>query len=269
MTATAIIAITPQDFFIIVRLALTVLKVSLTEAPTKGTKLLIANLVVFKEIESALWESVLLYDSTNIKSDITNTVTDVNVVLTVFEIPLTSQQLFKHLTHPNAKHILISGSINESKKVSTTLMNNMKELFITTALDIFPLIVSVLIIIGIKLFITLHKSFIYAAVFDAKALQTFKTVIEIQRAEQMEKILLALVSDKELLRILNIEIMIIKAKIEANSFKTVFIPEVKYDSVSSKKDFSLISPFINCEKSPSNNSLGKKSCTYSGSESLK
>ena len=54
MTATAIIAITPQDFFIIVRLALTVLKVSLTEAPTKGTKLLIANLVVFKEIESAL-----------------------------------------------------------------------------------------------------------------------------------------------------------------------------------------------------------------------
>ncbi len=60
ITATAIIAIIPQDFFINERLALTVLSASLTEAPTNGTKLLIANLAVFKEMESALCERVFL-----------------------------------------------------------------------------------------------------------------------------------------------------------------------------------------------------------------
>ncbi len=151
--------------------------------------------------------------------------TEVKVVLTVFEIPLTSQQLANDFTQPNAKHILISGSIKASKKPSTTLINKITELLITTALDILPLMVNKLIIIGIKLFITLHKSFIYNEAFEAKVLQIFKTVIATQRVEQIEKVLLTLVSEREELSVLKIEITIIKAKIEAKPFKTVFKPE--------------------------------------------
>ena len=54
ITAIAIIAIIPEDFLIKERLEETVRIASLTEEPTKGTKLLIANLTVFCERESAL-----------------------------------------------------------------------------------------------------------------------------------------------------------------------------------------------------------------------
>ena len=60
ITAMAIIAIIPQDFLIKERLEETVRIASFTEEPTKGTKLLIANLTVFCDRESALCERVLL-----------------------------------------------------------------------------------------------------------------------------------------------------------------------------------------------------------------
>ena len=53
-TAKEIIPIIPEDFFIRSRLEFTVLKASFTDAPTRGTKLLIANLAVLIETESAL-----------------------------------------------------------------------------------------------------------------------------------------------------------------------------------------------------------------------
>lgn len=51
-TAIAIIAMMPHEFLISERLAVTVFNDSLTLEPTKGTKLLIANLAVFIEIVS-------------------------------------------------------------------------------------------------------------------------------------------------------------------------------------------------------------------------
>lgn len=51
-TAIEIIATIPHEFLISERLDVTVLKDSFTEEPTKGTKLLIANLAVLMDIES-------------------------------------------------------------------------------------------------------------------------------------------------------------------------------------------------------------------------
>ena len=59
-TTIAIMAIIPQEFFISERLEETVLNASLTDEPTKGTKLLIANRAVFSEIVSTLCERVFL-----------------------------------------------------------------------------------------------------------------------------------------------------------------------------------------------------------------
>ena len=50
----AINAITPQEFLINDKLAVTARKLSFMLEPTRGTKLLMANLVVFNEILSAL-----------------------------------------------------------------------------------------------------------------------------------------------------------------------------------------------------------------------
>lgn len=75
--AIEIIAITPQEFFIKERLDVTVLNASFIDEPTMGTKLLIANLAVFIERLSALWDRMFLKDKTNINIDIMNTVTEV------------------------------------------------------------------------------------------------------------------------------------------------------------------------------------------------
>ena len=92
------------------RLEDTVLKASLTEEPTKGTKLPMANRAVFNERVSTPCESVLLYDKTNIRIDIVKTVTDVKVDFIIFVTPLKSQLLDKAFTHPNAKQILVIGN---------------------------------------------------------------------------------------------------------------------------------------------------------------
>lgn len=89
-SAIVIIAIIPQEFFMSERLAVTVLKASFTVEPIIGIKLLIANLAVFIEIESAVCDKTFLQDKTNIKIDIINTVTPVNVFFNVLDIPLKS-----------------------------------------------------------------------------------------------------------------------------------------------------------------------------------
>lgn len=59
-TTIAIMAIIPQEFLISDRLEETVLSASLTDEPTKGTKLLMAKRAVFKERVSTLCERVFL-----------------------------------------------------------------------------------------------------------------------------------------------------------------------------------------------------------------
>lgn len=59
-TTMEIIAIIPQEFFINERLEVTVLKASFTDEPTRGTKLLIANLAVFIDMLSTLWVRIFL-----------------------------------------------------------------------------------------------------------------------------------------------------------------------------------------------------------------
>ena len=110
-TTIEMIAITPQEFFMIDKLAVTVLKLSFTLEPTTGTKLLIANLAVLMDKESTLCESVFLYDKTNMKIDITKIVTEIKVVLTVFDIPLKSHSFPMDFTQQKARHIFTRGSI--------------------------------------------------------------------------------------------------------------------------------------------------------------
>lgn len=59
-TAIDIIPIIPQELLIKERLAVTVRRDSFIDEPTKGTKLLIANLAVFTEMESTLCAMVFL-----------------------------------------------------------------------------------------------------------------------------------------------------------------------------------------------------------------
>lgn len=91
--------------------------------------------------------------------DIIKTVTEVNVFFTVLVIPLKSNSLFSDRTQAKERLILISGIIQISKKPSTMLINSIIDPFETTALEILPLIVIRVSIMGMKAFITLHKIF--------------------------------------------------------------------------------------------------------------
>ena len=155
MSAIDIMAITPHEFLIKEREEEIVFKASLTDAPTKGVKLLMAKRAVFKVIVSTLSEIVFFNEKINIKIDIIKTVTDVNVVLTSFEIPLNSMPPIA-LIQLNIRDKLTSGSINTSKKPSTKEINKTMEEFDTVADDIFPLTSCKLIIIGAKALITLQ-----------------------------------------------------------------------------------------------------------------
>ena len=81
------------------------------------------------------------------------------MLFTVFDILERSCPLFSDLTHENERHILIRGSILTTKKPSIMLINSTIELFDTTALDVFPLIIKSATIIGINAFITLQRVF--------------------------------------------------------------------------------------------------------------
>ena len=242
-TAKEIIPIIPEVFLIKSRLELTVLKVSFTEEPTNGTKLLIANRAVLIETESALCDRVLLKDNTNIKIDITNTVTDENVFFTVFDIPPKSKPCPTLLIQAKERHILISGNIKAIKKPSTKLIISSIVPLITAALDIFPLIDKREIIIGIKAFITPHRIFKYSDVNMVIRWHIEKTAIDTHSVEQSERAL----PDKalqELVSALKILIIISKARMAPKFLSTESIPESKYETVSSNRLFSLISPFM-------------------------
>ena len=87
MRKTIKIPLTPHERLIIPMLEDTVLSASFIEEPTKGTKLLIANLAVFNETVSAPCAKTFFSEKINVKIDIMKTVTEVKAVLTAFDIP--------------------------------------------------------------------------------------------------------------------------------------------------------------------------------------
>ena len=267
--AIEIIPIIPDDFFIKSKLEFTVRKASLTEAPTNGTKLLIAKRAVLIDKESALCESVLLNDKTNINIDITNTVTEEKVVFTVLEMPLKSTLCPTLFIQAKDKHILISGSINAIKNPSTKLINKSIVPLIIIALETLPLIVKRAMIIGMKAFITLHKICKYSHTYVVICKQIEKTAIDMQRVEHKERILLTPVLTEPAQNVLKMLIMIINASIEPKLFKTLSKPENRYETVSSSILISLKLPFKSSLIFHSNASSGIYSNTYSGKAFLK
>ena len=120
-----------------------------------GTKLLIANLAVFIDIESAPCAKIFLKEKTNIKIDMTNTVTEVKVFLISLDMPPNSipPSAFIQL---NIRHKFTKGSMKATKKPSTIEINKTIEALDIVAEVIFPLIICIVAIIGAKALITLQ-----------------------------------------------------------------------------------------------------------------
>ena len=195
--------------------------------------------------------------------------TEVKVVFIVFETPPKSRSELIDLAQPKARHIFVNGSMNTSRNFSIILINSIIEPFVTIAVDILPPIVNKAIIKGINALITLHNISMYEAVLDTRELQILNTVSAIQRVEHKENAWEAALLLTAPQRVVNIEIIIIKVRIVAKLFMTMFIPERKYVAIKSKNVFSLISPAISAVKSPFNSSEGKKSSTSLGRELMK
>ena len=191
--------------------------------------------------------------------------TDVKVVFKVFEIPPKSISPFSDFAQPKARHIFVIGSINTIKNLSTTFMKSTIEPFVMIAVEIPPLIVKSTSIKGINAPIILHRIFIYSEALVTSEPHMLKTVIAMHNVEQRDKILDILLLFSAPQSVLKIDIIMIRARIDAKPFTTTFIPDIRYEDIKSKKDFSSISPLVSVEKSPLRSSFGKKSVTLSGS----
>ena len=99
---------------------------------------------------------MFLYENTNIKIDIKNTVTEVNVFLTVFDIPLKSHPPIDFIQE-KAMHIFVSGNRKTTIISSITEINSSIEPFVIVAPVTFPLKIISEAITGAKALITLHK----------------------------------------------------------------------------------------------------------------
>ena len=86
-------------------------------------------------------------------------VTEVNVVLINFDIPPTSLPP-TDLTQLNAIQILTSGSMQVISKASVIEINNIIAPLLIAAVDIFPLIICIVAIIGAKDDIALQRIFV-------------------------------------------------------------------------------------------------------------
>ena len=156
--ATTIIAVIPQEFFIIARLDVIVLNASFTVEPIIGIKLLIANFAVLIDRLSAVCDMIFLQDKTNMNTDITKIVTPVKVFLKIFEMPPKSYCEVKDFIIAKQIHMLTIGSIKATKYRSVIAINNTNEAFAIPPLVIFPVITYNEAINGAKLSITLHKA---------------------------------------------------------------------------------------------------------------
>ena len=143
---------TPHEPFIIPMLEDTVLNDSFTDAPTRGTKLLIANLAVLSESVSAPCAKTFLSEKTKVKIDIIKTVTEVKVVRVTLEIAPNSYPPIDFIQE-NIIESFINGNISLTRQVFITAIKIIIEVFSSIALEIFPLIISTVVIIGTNAFI--------------------------------------------------------------------------------------------------------------------
>lgn len=200
-------------------LVATVLKASLTEAPTRGTKLLIAKRAVFKVRLSELWDNMFFVVKININIDITKTVTEVKVVFNVFEIPL-------KLPPPSglmqAKDIqsFTRGSIKPTKNASINDISTSISVFKTTALERLPFIMLSVVISGTNAFITLDSVFKYEPTVLESEIQTLNTVSVTTRIEHIENDFFNASFVNELARVEKIDDMISKISIPENTLIT-------------------------------------------------
>lgn len=156
---------TPLELFIIPMLDDTAFKESLTDAPTKGTKLLIANRAVFNEIVSALCAKTFFNEKTKVKIDIIKTVIEVNIVRVDFENPENSYPPID-LMQLKIIDSFIKGNMNFVRQLLITAIKSIIEVFKIAALEIFPLIISIDVIMGTKEFIDSQSAVRYVLTYS-------------------------------------------------------------------------------------------------------
>lgn len=200
-------------------LVATVLKASLTEAPTRGTKLLIAKRAVFRVRLSELWDNMFLVVKININIDITKTVTEVKVVFNVFEIPLKLPPP-RGFMQANDIHSFTSGSIKPTKKASINEISTSINVFKTTALEMFPFIMLSVVIKGANAFITCDSVFKYDPTVLEREIQTLNTVSVTTRIEHIENDFFNASFVSEFARVEKIDDMISKINIPENTLTT-------------------------------------------------
>lgn len=186
--AIIIMAKIPQEPFITEMLLVTVRNASLMEEPTRGTKLLIANLAVFIDKLSCPCANTFLHERMNINTDIVKIVTEVKVVLIVFEIPPKLKAPPKALIQAKDMQAFVRGNIQTTKKPSTIEINNIIDPFVIDALVTLPVIIIIVTMIGEKALITLHSSLKYEVTLVARIEQILNTVRAIHNPEQTENI---------------------------------------------------------------------------------
>ena len=236
-TTIVIIPSIPDVLLMRDKLVVTDFKASFTEAPTNGTRLLIANRAVLIDKESAPCAIVFLYEKTNIKTDIEKTVIDEKVTFNVFEIPLKSHALLSELMQPNERQADVIGSINLAKKLSMKEMKSSIELLVTIALVVLPVMIVREIIIGVNEFITFDNKLTNVIVDFESSVTTPKIHKETDKVVSMENEKLTFCSSEDF-KVLKKLSKIINSRNEAKLFKTFPIPPVKYSTAKLKKLFS-------------------------------
>lgn len=223
-SAIAIIAIIPQVLLITPRLDDTVLKASLIDAPTIGTKLLIAKRAVFIESESFPCAKTFFADNRKNNIDITKTLTEVKAVFIVLDIPLRLHPPIG-LTIEMVRQDLTSGIRQTTKNPSTKVIASTEIAQLVVVLDIAPDIIPIVLIKGKKAFITLHNVLIYALVNSARPTQEWKIVIEKHRVEHSLKALFNAELERELQIEDKAQVTIISVNIETKLRATLSTPE--------------------------------------------
>ena len=227
ISAIKIIASAPQELLIMPRLAETVRNASFIEAPTIGTKELIAKRAVLIVSVSAPWEITFFKERINIKTDIINIVTEVNVVLMSLEIPPNSIPPID-LTQLKTIQILTSGSIHATNKTSVREINNTIAPLLIAAVDIFPLSICIVAIIGAKDDIVLQRILVYAVTLLARDTQILNTYIITQIDEQEENAI-CIASDVVVCEnISKIELKSKSTSIPLKTFNVLFNPTKRY-----------------------------------------
>ena len=224
------IAKTPQELFIKPRLDETVRNASFIDAPTIGRKLLIAKRAVLIVSVSAPCDIMFLREKTNIKMDIINIVTEVKEFLISLDIPANSMPPI-YLIELNTKQIFISGSIHETNNTSVSAIKRTIAPLPIAAVDIFPLSICIVAIIGANDDIAFIKILEYVVTFVAKDAHTLNTYIVMHSVEHDVNAICKAWELDVWESISKIELISRRTRIPLNVFKVLFIPENKYSVI--------------------------------------